>query len=152
MPPALLLICLLALPLLEIAAFVVVGSEIGALATVALTLATSLAGAVLLRVQGSGALRRIRDSLHEGRPPAGALVHAAMIFIAGVLLIAPGFVTDTLGLLLFIPFVRTFAWSLAGARVVVAGTPGAPNPYGRTIDLESRDYSREPHEDDERRP
>jgi len=51
---------LLALPLLEIAGFVIVGREVGALATVGLVLASSIAGVLLLRHQGFGVMARVR--------------------------------------------------------------------------------------------
>ncbi|TIT49164.1 MAG: membrane protein FxsA, partial [Mesorhizobium sp.] len=91
---------LLALPLLEIAGFVVVGREVGALATVG-----------LVRHQGFGVMARIRAEMAAGHDPSRQLAHGAMIVVAAVLLIIPGFITDIIGLLLFLPPVRDFAWS-----------------------------------------
>lgn len=138
-------ILLLAWPLAEIAAFVVVGGEIGALATVALVVATSMLGAILLRIQGFGALSRIRATMEAGGSPGRDLVHGLMIMTAGVLLLLPGFITDIIGLLLFIPPVREFAWRLVRHRIVVVETQAAwhGQKRDRTIDLDAEDFSRE---------
>jgi len=125
MPLFLLPFLLLALPIVEIAVFVVVGREIGVLATIGLVLASAAAGLWLLRLQGMSALARLRAGLEEGRgDPGRELVEAPMIALAGVLLIIPGFVTDAIGLLLFLPPVRGLVARLIGSRMsvrVVAG-------------------------------
>lgn len=137
---------LLILPLLEIAVFVIVGSQIGVLATIGLVIASTLLGAVLLRIQGFGVVSRIRRSMETGGAPGRELVDGLMIMAAGVLLVIPGFVTDMVGLLLFIPAVRNIAWRLARNRIVVVGGAqmgGYRNRRtdGRTIDLDADDYS-----------
>lgn len=142
---------LLGLPLLEIAGFVLVGRQIGVLATVALVIASAIAGSILLRWQGFGVLTRIRRDLEAGRDPGRQLAHGVMILIAGVLLIIPGFFTDIIGLLLFLPPVRDLGWRLVRDRVRVVGDFGmfrggfGPGGGGRrrgpTIDLDADDYT-----------
>ncbi|RWC39912.1 MAG: membrane protein FxsA [Mesorhizobium sp.] len=138
---------LLALPLLEIAGFVVVGRQVGALATVGLVLASGIAGALLLRHQGFGVMTRIRAEMDAGRDPSGQLAHGAMIVLAAILLIIPGFITDIIGLLLFLPPVRDLAWRALKSRVVLATNFSTGGFRGRqrdkTIDLDDGDYSRE---------
>lgn len=148
MRPSLLPFLIFLVPILEIATFVVVGSHIGVLATVLLVVATSVAGAALLRIQGLGTLARIRAQVDRGALPDRELAHGAMILVAGLLLLMPGFLTDLVGLLLFIPPVRDAAWRLLRGRIVVA----ARGPWGggfagsrgddRTIDLDSDEFSR----------
>lgn len=118
---------LLLLPLAEIAGFVIVGQAIGVWATLGLIVLTSIIGATLLRIQGLGMINRISNDSRAGINPGRELVHGAMIVVAGFLLLLPGFITDVIGLLLFIPFVRDLAWSRLGARVVVRTT----NPFSR---------------------
>ncbi|QND68951.1 membrane protein FxsA [Mesorhizobium loti] len=138
---------LLALPLLEIAGFVVVGRQVGALATVGLVLASSIAGALLLRHQGFSVMTRIRTEMDAGRDPSRQLAHGAMIVLAAILLIIPGFITDIIGLLLFLPPVRDLAWRALKGRVVLATNFSTGGFRGRqrdkTIDLDDGDYSRE---------
>ena len=136
----------LALPLLEIAGFVVVGRQVGALATVGLVLASSIAGALLLRHQGFSVMTRIRAEMDAGRDPSRQLAHGAMIVLAAILLIIPGFITDIIGLLLFLPPVRDLAWRALKGRVVLATNFRTGGFRGRqrdkTIDLDDGDYSR----------
>lgn len=138
---------LLALPLLEIAGFVIVGREVGALATVGLVLASSIAGVLLLRHQGFGVMARVRAEMAGGGDPSRQLAHGAMIVVAAILLIIPGFITDIIGLLLFLPPVRDLAWRRLKGRIVVATDFTAGGFRGRSrdkvIDLDDRDYSRE---------
>ena len=141
-------ILLLALPLIEIAVFVLVGSHIGVLATIGLVIGTSVLGAVLLRVQGLGAMTRINAAMERGESPGRDLVHGLMIMVAGILLLIPGFVTDAIGLLLFIPPVRDLGWRLIRNRIVVVGPGGGPGaawrrPQGRTIDLDEDEFRRD---------
>jgi UPF0716 protein FxsA len=137
---------LLALPLLEIAGFVIVGREIGALATIGLVLASSIAGGMLLRHQGFGVMTRVRAEMDAGRDPSRQLAHGVMIVLAAILLIIPGFITDIFGILLFLPPVRDLAWRMLKSRVVLATNFGAggfrTRQRGKTIDLEDGDYSR----------
>ncbi len=151
-------IFLLALPFLEIAGFVIVGRQVGVLYTLALIIAAGALGAILLRIQGLGVMTRVRHELDAGGDPSRELAHGAMILLAGILLLIPGFLTDIIGLLLFLPPVRDLAWRFLKRRIVVsAGSfggftrPGAgPNagpgarPNGRrggkTIDLDADEY------------
>lgn len=136
---------ILALPLLEIAGFVIVGRQIGAVATVGLVLASSIAGALLLRHQGFGVMARIRAEMDAGRDPSGQLAHGAMIVLAAILLIIPGFISDIFGLLLFLPPVRDLAWRMLKGRIVLATDFSSglrARQRGKTIDLDDGDYSR----------
>jgi len=145
------LLFILALPIVEIAVFILVGSQIGVLWTIALVILSGVAGSLLLRVQGFGVLNRIRTELDAGRDPGRELAHGAMIMLAAVLLLIPGFVTDVIGLLLFLPPVRDAVWHFLRPRVVVAGSfstgfGGFRNRKRdeRTIDLDAEDYRRTP--------
>ncbi|MBN2810255.1 MAG: FxsA family protein, partial [Deltaproteobacteria bacterium] len=57
----------------------------------------------LARWQGAETMFRIRQSLSQGITPAEEMVDAGLIFIAGMLLLTPGFLTDTMGLLMLWP-------------------------------------------------
>ena len=145
---------LLALPFLEIAGFVIVGREIGVLYTLALIIASGILGAILLRIQGFGVMARIRRELDAGGDPGREVAHGAMILLAGVLLLIPGFITDIIGLLLFLPPVRDLAWRFLKSRVVVSagsfggftspGVGSGARSRGKTIDLDEDEYSSGP--------
>jgi UPF0716 protein FxsA len=149
---------LLAIPILEIATFIVVGSEIGVLATLGLVFLSAAIGLILLRIQGFGLLERIRREVDAGRVPGRELVHGVMLVVAAILLIIPGFITDILGLLLFIPPLRDLGWRLVRNRIVIAGRTGRGfggdfsergwgGPYsGPVVDLGGDEFSEEnPH-------
>jgi len=102
-------------PVVEIYLLVKAGGVIGAWPTVAVVLGTGMAGAWLARRQGLSTLARIREGMARGVPPTGELADAALILVAGVLLITPGFLTDFAGLVLLLPPARAAikAWLLA---------------------------------------
>lgn len=110
---------LLAIPLAEIAAFVVIGGQIGVWATLGMVFLTAIIGSFLLRWQGIGLFNRINAEMRSNRIPGRDLVHGVMILVAGILLLTPGFVTDSLGFLLFVPAVRDLVWRLLKDRIVV---------------------------------
>jgi UPF0716 protein FxsA len=146
LPLSLIPFLLLVIPLAEIATFVVVGGQIGVLPTIGLVLATAVTGSILLRIQGFGVMTRIRQTMDAGGMPGRDLVHGFMIMAAGLLLLTPGFITDTIGLLLFVPPVRDFAWSLIRDRVVVSAQASYSyrrGPRGRTIDLDEDEFERD---------
>ncbi len=148
-PFSLVPIIVLAMPFIEIAGFVIVGSRIGVLATLGLVVLSAVLGCLLLRVQGLGLLRRIREETAAGRTPDRELVHGAMMVPAAFLLIVPGFVTSIIGLILFIPFVRDLVWEkFMRGRMTVRYSES----YGckrrkdadQVIDLDPEDYTSRP--------
>lgn len=149
--PSMFPLFLLALPLLEIAGFVVVGRQIGALATVGLVLASAIAGSLLLRHQGFGTMRKVRAEIDAGRDPSRQLANGAMTVLAAILLMIPGFLTDIAALFLLLPPVRDLAWRFAKSRVGVMGSFSASgfsrSDSGPTIDLDEKDFSRRPDPD-----
>lgn len=93
-------------PLLEIYALVTLGGYIGGLNVVLLVFASAVLGGWVVRIHGQQCLQRVREELGAGRVPQELLLDNLFVFVAGVLLILPGPISDTVGLLLLIPFVR----------------------------------------------
>ena len=93
-------------PVAEIYVLVSVGGAIGVFPTIALVLLTALAGAHLARMQGLSTMVRIRENLDQGFMPAEELLDAVLIFLAGMALLTPGFLTDLCGLLILLPATR----------------------------------------------
>lgn len=90
-------------PALEIYLFVKLGGAIGLFNTLLVVLLTGVVGAGLARWQGAETMLKIRQSLQEGITPAEEMVDAALIFIAGMVLLTPGFLTDAFGIFLLWP-------------------------------------------------
>lgn len=124
----LLLVLFLVVPFVELFVIVQVADAIGLGITLLLMIAVSVAGAWLVKVEGLGAWRRASDQLNRGEVPSTELVNGLLILFAGALLLTPGFVTDTLGLLLLIPpsraVVRALLLKRFQSRVQAAFAPG----------------------------
>ncbi|RBI77635.1 FxsA family protein [Roseovarius sp. TE539] len=117
----------LGVPLIEIALFIQVGGFIGLWPTLAIVVITAILGTVLVRAQGAMALEDLRTSFSRQSDPSEALVHGAMILVAGALLLTPGFFTDGVGFALLVPGVRRAAYRYLRARVEVRSfTTAAP--------------------------
>lgn len=91
----------IAFVLAEIAVIIIVGNWLSVLPTLLLLIATSMLGVYLLKKRGTQSLKEIQQSIAAGQPPGIAVMEAFMMFIGAVLLIAPGFLSDILGLLMF---------------------------------------------------
>lgn len=96
----------LVVPFIELFVLIQVGNAIGALPTIALLIAVSVAGAWLVKREGIGVVRRAQEQIHDGRVPTTELVDGVLILLAGALLVTPGFFTDVFGVLLLLPPVR----------------------------------------------
>lgn len=94
-------------PLIELYFLIKIGTYLGALNTVLLLVSTGLLGAALARLQGLRTMRQILSNLSKGIVPAEEMVDGLLIFVAGVLLITPGVLTDIAALFLLFPFTRT---------------------------------------------
>jgi UPF0716 protein FxsA len=103
---ALLVALLIIVPIVELAVILQVGQRLGVWETLALLLAISVAGAWLVRGQGLAILRRIGMETAMGRLPGRSVVDGALVLVAGILMLTPGFVTDAVGLVLLVPATR----------------------------------------------
>jgi UPF0716 protein FxsA len=104
-------------PIAELYVIVQVGHVLGVVNTLALLVLISFAGAWLMKREGLGALRRAQRQVDAGMVPGRELVDGALIVLAGALLLAPGFITDAVGLLLLLPPVRAGVLSFARHRL-----------------------------------
>lgn len=119
-------------PIIEIALFIEVGGFLGLWPTLAIVVLTALAGSALLRAQGFATLETLQNNLRTGGDPINPIAHGALILVAGVLLLTPGFFTDSVGLSLMIPQVRVRVIKWIGRRIaagdikVYSNTNAAP--------------------------
>ena len=93
-------------PALEIFLLIKVGGKIGALNTVSLILLTAVTGVYFAKQQGIKAIKSGLVNSYQNKIPIYEMISGASIAIAVLLLIIPGFFTDTIGFLLLIPFTR----------------------------------------------
>lgn len=101
-----LLIIFILVPTIEISLFIRVGDILGVWPTVGLTLLTAVVGASLVRSQGIQTITSAQSRLAEGQLPSREIIEGFLLIIAGVFLVTPGFMTDTLGMILLLPPAR----------------------------------------------
>lgn len=147
------LLIFLALPFVEIVGFVVIGGQIGLLATLAWTFASILIGIALVRREGFAVLLKADEVSRRRQNAAPEIIEGALVALAGVLLIVPGFVSDAAGLLLFLRPVRTRIAARLAARMKAEARAYGPaqGPAGaeEVVDLDPEDWREvEPREDD----
>lgn len=112
-----LFLCFTLIPLVELYLLIQIGTVIGGLNTLFLVILTGLAGTWLARLEGMNTLFRLRMNLQQGLMPAEELLDAFIIFVAGIMLITPGFITDLFGLLLLWPLTRNKFKQMARKKI-----------------------------------
>lgn len=151
-----LLLLFVALPALELALLIEVGSRIGTGATLVLIAVTGVVGASLARRQGLGVIRELQRETDAGRLPAAALVDGVILLVAAALLVTPGIVTDVVGFLCLVPALRDvvkrrafqrFESAVREGRVQVFHAEGAA-PWEPRVEKEVHDLreSRRPED------
>ena len=115
-----LFLLLVAVPIIEIALFIEVGGWLGTWPTIGIVILTALIGSMLLRRQGLKALGDVQGRLRSGDDPGELLADGAMILVAGVLLLTPGFFTDAVGFLLLVPGIRKWIYNWARSNMVMS--------------------------------
>ena len=96
------------IPIIEIAIFISIGSEIGVLNTIAIILMTALVGIFLVRRQGINLLFSAQRNMSQGIMPTEEIKGGIFLLISGLLLITPGFFTDCIGFSMFLKPVQNF--------------------------------------------
>ena len=104
----LLLLAFILTPIIEIAGFITVGGWIGLWPTLLVVLLTAVAGTILVRQQSAQVISRINSQLGAGEIPGRALFDGLCMFAAALLLLTPGFFTDSIGITLLLPPIRSF--------------------------------------------
>jgi UPF0716 protein FxsA len=102
----LLILLFIVVPIAELYVIIQVGQAIGVLPTLALLIADSVLGSMLLKSQGRAVWRRFNEALAAGRPPAREVLDGVLVIFGGAFLLTPGFITDVLGVVLLLPPTR----------------------------------------------
>ncbi|MES9905766.1 MAG: FxsA family protein [Sedimenticola sp.] len=93
-------------PLVELYFLIEVGSVIGAIPTIALTIFTAVLGGMMVRLQGFATALRVRETMERGETPAIEVMEGVVLLLCGLLLLLPGFLTDISGFLCLVPQLR----------------------------------------------
>ncbi|WP_067730522.1 FxsA family protein [Oceanobacillus damuensis] len=102
-----LLLALLVIPASEIGVFIWIGTMTGPWWIVFLIILTGIIGVTLAKKQGMDTWQRAQLQMSKGYPPTEEILDGICIFIGAVFLFSPGFITDTVGFILVLPFTRT---------------------------------------------
>lgn len=142
-------IIFVATPILEIVLFIEIGGLIGVAPTILIVILTAIVGSILLRLQGGAIIQRTQQALRAGELPVDPVIDGISLMMAGALLLTPGFFTDAVGFLLFVPPFRRwlarriFTHMVRSGHVFVAGggpeDRGAPSGGRRGRDDRRRD-------------
>ena len=141
-----LLLLFVVLPIVELYALIQVSQAIGLFDALGLMLAISIVGAWMAKRQGLRTLAGFSAQIGAGKVPSKEIADGLLLFLAGALLLAPGFVTDVFGVLLLLPPVRALVRRLflprltAASTVVRFGNRGT----GQVFDVTSRENGRPP--------
>ena len=106
------------LPLIEIYFFVQIGTEIGALSSILLTLFTAFLGMVTIKYQGMSSFTQARQSILNTHNPGVEMLSKFLLLVSGIFLFIPGFLTDSLGVILLFPFSRVLLVQLVIAKLI----------------------------------
>jgi UPF0716 protein FxsA len=148
-----LLLLFTVVPVVELYLLITIGQNVGAGPTIALVLGTGLLGAWLAKREGSRVLRNWQESMARGEIPKEGVISSLLVLVGGVLLVAPGVLTDVMGLLLLVPWTRRWVahavrkrlerrfpvHELVGDPSMFAGMGGMPDlggPRGAVIDVD----------------
>lgn len=96
----------LIIPALEIGLFIWVGGLTSPWFVVLLIILTGFAGVYFAKKQGMETMNRAQMQISQGQPPGDAIIDGICIFIGGVFLFTPGFISDIAGFLLVLPVTR----------------------------------------------
>lgn len=94
------------IPAIEIGIFIWTGNLLGVWAVISLIILTGLIGTLFVRYQGLELLKSAQSSMQRGEVPTEQMLDGLCIILGAVLLITPGFLTDTIGFLLVLPWTR----------------------------------------------
>ena len=142
------LLLFLAIPAAEIFLFIEVGGKIGTWPTIGMILDTAVIGGAILRYQGRQMIARAREQVAKREMPVAEIAQGAVLVLAALLLLTPGFITDAFGALLLIPFLRRLVLVvlLLAIRARLRekdrrAEPGSDAAAGSVIDGEFKDIS-----------
>src|ERR687890_2493268 len=130
--PFLLVALFILVPIAELAIIIQVGQAIGVWWTIALLIADSILGSLLMRSQGRAAWRRFNEAIRSGRVPAREVADGVLVIFGGALLLTPGFLSDIFGLLFLLPptraVIRRVFLRQAMKRITVSMSVAMPPP------------------------
>ncbi len=97
-----------AIPVLDLLLLIAIGRHIGYLEMIFIVIGVGIVGAVIAEREGLNTFRRVKDELYRGNLPTDEFTDGLLVLIGAVMLIAPGLITDIIGILCLIPQSRRY--------------------------------------------
>lgn len=116
MVPLIVIVLVIGVPIAELYVFVQMSHAIGFFNSLFLLAAVSIVGAWIVKRQGLRVWRRFNEQLARGAEPTREIADGVALLVAGALLLAPGFITDAIGVLLLLPPVRAVLRTVLARR------------------------------------
>ena len=110
------ILLIILIPVIEIFLLIKIGSQIGAITTILLIFATAIIGVYYAKYEGLNTLKSGFIQLSKNKKPTFEIISGAAIAFSALLLIIPGFATDTLGFLIIFPITRKFFFNMFASR------------------------------------
>jgi len=101
-----LLLLIICLPILEITVMIKIGQQIGTFNTILIIFFTAIVGISYAKLEGINTIKSGMLNLYKNKIPLYEILSGASIAAAAVLLILPGFISDSIGFLFLVPFTR----------------------------------------------
>lgn len=133
------LLTIILVPVIEIYLLIKIGSQIGAISTILLIFLTAILGVYYARYEGINTLRAGFVQLSRNESPSYEMLSGAAIAFAAILLIIPGFATDTLGFLLIFPLSRSFIFNFVIGKLNIKKKNKKNFIEGEFEDIEEND-------------
>ena len=135
----------LVFPLLELFLLIRVGSSIGAAATLLLVLAGGVLGVLCIRLAGFTTALKVRQRMAQGEMPNNDMLNGLLLVIGGGLLFLPGFISDAMGVLCLLPFVRQWLIKRIGIHMNQSATR-SQQFYSQSSTYTEQDQPSEPRQ------
>jgi len=149
--PLLFLAAIITVPYLEFLVFMKVGNEIGGFSALMLTILTAVLGIYIIRKEGIQVLGNLKNTVDRGEHPVLELIHGFFLAIAGFFFLLPGFITDSVALLLAIAPIRAMLGKMIveSGRHNFANKPKSSFSSGIIINGEFKESDEGPARDDQ---
>ena len=125
-------IVILLIPIIEIILFIEIGSVIGSFNTILTIVITAIVGVYIIKYNSAMYMSEIRSKLMKGLRPDKEILSGIIIFICGVFLLLPGFLTDFIALLFLYKPIRLFSIR----KYVIRPERHTNRSKGRVIDVD----------------
>ena len=135
----------LVFPLLELFLLIRVGSSIGAAATLLLVLAGGVLGVLCIRLAGFTTALKVRQRMAQGEMPNNDMLNGLLLVVGGGLLFLPGFISDAMGVLCLLPFVRKWLIKRIGIHMNQSATR-SQQFYSQSSTYTEQDQPSEPRQ------